>query len=93
MTEKIDLSRVEILPNLPAIFGPERGHPLPAGLKGSTVLNIGMAASEADVSGGGLVIDYSRPGSKKKRRVVLAFNELGMWVVYQGQLRAPATRA
>jgi hypothetical protein len=39
------------------------------------------------IEGGGLIIDYTARNETAVRRVVFGFNELGMWVEWEG---APA---
>lgn len=84
-----DPGGIDILPVLPDYFDPARGRPLPDGLVGGLVLRIGTPAARGTVEGGGLVIDYLPPGGGDATRVVLAFNELGMWV--QCSTRLPDT--
>jgi hypothetical protein len=48
-------------------------------LKGKTILNIGFIKEPVE---GGLTIDYK--DGKKIKRIVLGFNELGMWTAWQG---------
>jgi hypothetical protein len=43
---------------------------------------MGCVAPPDAIEGGGLAIDYCRPGNEITRRIVFAFNELGMWVVH-----------
>jgi hypothetical protein len=89
-----DLSRADVLPNLPNYFHPEDGGPLPAGLVGARIVRFGTLpgatreAREDRPEGGGLVIDYVPEGKKKVRRVVFGFNENGMWVVFEGKTKA-----
>lgn len=59
------------------------------GLSGATIISIGAAPRGADVEGGGLVIDYRRLGSEMVQRMVLAFNENGMWIEDQCYLDGP----
>jgi hypothetical protein len=70
----------EILPNLPDRFHPDRGDEFPEDLLGSTIVRIGTIAEQGLVEGGGLVIDYRPAGSEAAKRLVLAFNDLGMWI-------------
>jgi hypothetical protein len=80
MAEIIDFVTAEILPNLPDSYRPHDGDPLPEGLAGATIVRVGTLPQPHAVEGGGLVIDYRPPQSKTTRRVVFAFNELGLWV-------------
>jgi len=52
-----------------------------ADLHGASILNMGF---HPDAREGGLTIDYLKDGEKK--RIVLGFNELGMWPYWQGKL-------
>jgi hypothetical protein len=52
-----------------------------AELKGKTIISIGFIRDIERVEGG-LAIDY-KDGNKTKR-IVLGFNELGMWTAWQG---------
>ena len=83
----IDFSTLRVFPLLPNYFHFEQGNPLPKGLVGSIIVRMGTIPASGEVEGGGLVIDYRRPGSKKTRRVVLAFNELAMWVEHESYPR------
>jgi hypothetical protein len=78
----IDLAKVKILPRLADRLDPERGDPIPDDLIGAKILAMGCIAPPDAVEGGGLAIDYCKPGNENTRRVVFAFNELGMWVIY-----------
>jgi hypothetical protein len=78
----VNLGKVRILPRLADRLNPERGDPIPADLIGAKILAMGCIAPADAVEGGGLAIDYCKPGSEQASRVVLAFNELGMWVAY-----------
>lgn len=72
------LESVGLVRKLPDIYRRRDG--LPDGLRGARIVDIGTPRDPSLVEGGGLVIDYCPEGSKTTRRVVLAFNELGMWV-------------
>jgi len=91
--DSFDFSTVEVVPCLPAIFPSGQGRPFPADLIGATILRIGTVSRERAVEGGGLVIDYRKPGGKTARRIILAFSEVGMWVAHQGKCVVPATQA
>ena len=47
---------------------------------GSKVIDIGFIEEQSE---GGLTIDYMK--DDKKYRLVIGFNELGMWQVWQGK--------
>ncbi len=68
-----------ILSRLPNLFHPDRCEAAPSDLIGSRI--IGFGTSNERIEGGGLFIDY-QPPAKPKKRLVLAFNEAGMWVEY-----------
>jgi len=78
----IDLSSAKIIDRLPDSFDSGRGDEVPSDLAGATILCVGTV--DADLEGGGLAIEYRPPGSDERRRVVFAFNELGMWVAFSG---------
>lgn len=78
----VDLSSAELVPNLPDYFRPREGDPIPADLIGAEIVAMGTLPDRGSVEGGGLVIDYRPAGTDAPRRVVFAFNELGMWVVF-----------
>ena len=71
------ISRIKVLPDQ---RGPQNGEKLPADLAGARIIQIGMAGDGQKFAGGGLVIDYEVDGCPGIRRVVLGFNDLGMWV-------------
>jgi hypothetical protein len=56
---------------------------MPDGVVGSTIIALGMPNDERLVEGGGLVIDYLPPDSRFSKRLVLGFNERGMWIEHQ----------
>jgi len=63
------------------IFKPERGELVPSDLIGATILAIGAPTGEEEKpEGGGLLIDYAVAGNGERKRIILAFNELGMWI-------------
>lgn len=79
-TEILELRRARVLNRLPSRFP---GYPierLPKDLRGATVVSVGTLSDQKLVEGGGLVIDYSPAGTDQVYRLVLAFNELAMWV-------------
>jgi hypothetical protein len=63
---------------LPDFFHPHDGDEIPAQLSGATI--IGFGTSEERIEGGGLVIDYKSKNKSQVQRLVLGFNELGMWI-------------
>lgn len=93
MSEKIDLSELAVLPNLPDFFRPDESNPFPPDLKGATIEAIGTCPRAGTLSGGGLIIDYRAPGEKMGRRIVFEFNDVSMWVSYRGHRATSAIRA
>ena len=82
---------LQVIKKLPTVLGPPEGRDVPLGLLGSEILAFGTAKKwDKRPEGGGLVIDYLPKGCRKARRVVLAFNELGMWVMNQGLISIPS---
>lgn len=59
-------------------------------LRGATIVRMG-STNEDGIEGGGLILDYRANGEAGTRRVVFAFNESGMWVVFEGDGGASAT--
>lgn len=76
--ENSHLKSAKIVRKLPDIF--RRRDKLPEGLEGATIIAIGSLRDPNVVEGGGLVIDYRPAGANSTSRVVLASNELGMWI-------------
>jgi hypothetical protein len=87
---EIDLPRLEVVQLLPDYFDYTRGDPVPDDLVGSVIVNIGTIPVNGAVEGGGLVVDYRPHGSQEIRRIVLAFNDCGMWVSYTRRLTLPS---
>lgn len=57
-----------------------RNQRVPRSLLGATIVKIGTFADAELVEGGGLVIDYRAKDSAEIQRVVLAFDEVAMWM-------------
>jgi hypothetical protein len=82
----------EIIPRLPDSRSHERGDELPRGLVGGRIVGFGTLKSDVSsisgsrLEGGGLVIDYVPESSIDTHRAALGFNELGMWVAYEGKI-------
>jgi len=76
-----DFSQVAVIPRLPDWRDPLRSDAIPADLIGARIEKFGAAPIECDLEGGGLIIDYVPNGQIDAKRLVLAFNELGMWIV------------
>jgi hypothetical protein len=68
-----------VSPYLPRFFEGQE-EVFPPDLQGAVILQIGRPVPAQDLEGGGLIIDYLPTGATKPRRLVLAFNECGMWV-------------
>jgi hypothetical protein len=49
---------------------------------GCIIVKIGSFVGVPPLQGGGLAIEYKRPGSDEINRVVFEFNDLGMWRVF-----------
>jgi hypothetical protein len=67
------------------LLPPHQGDPIPEDLIGATVVGFGTVSEPRAVPRGGLVIDYCKPGETARRRVVLGFNEIAMWVAAQAE--------
>ena len=73
-----------LIPRLPDSFNSNRGAEVPPDLVGATIVAIGTTGER--IEGGGLALDY-RPEKKQQIcRLILAFNELGMWIHQQAIL-------
>lgn len=83
MGDRQEFSCAAVIRRLPDSRDPEDGDELPVDLLGARILDIGTG--HIDAEGGGLIIDYAPIGCTEPRRLVLAFNELGMWVVWPHQ--------
>ena len=71
-----------VIPRLPAWLDSarRRGATFPPDIIGAVVIAFGAAPPECDLEGGGLIIDYLPKEKTEPKRLVLAFNELGMWL-------------
>jgi hypothetical protein len=75
-----NLHQLEIIPKWPHRFNPQDGDPVPSELIGATIVAIGTFDPNPDhLEGGGLAIDYKPKEAQDILRIVLAFNEGGMW--------------
>ncbi len=63
---------------LPGVFRP--GEPIPATLLGSEIVDFGAILDSEFVSGGGLVIDFKPNDGTAVMRIVIASNDVGMWI-------------
>ena len=80
-----------IIPKLPNCLSATDGEMIPDGLVNATILAFGTLDPAANVSGGGLVIDYRPEGSLESIRAILAFDETGMWIGSVGSIDASPT--
>lgn len=88
------LETAEIIHNFPDEFDPSynmqsSGANVTKNLIGSKIIGFGFSPG-IDVEGGGLIVDYIPEGCDKQHRIVLGFNELGMWVEWQCEKPTPA---
>lgn len=75
-----DYSSLEIVQALPTRFDPSPDiEALFVELAGAVILQIGTPLG-SEIEGGGLVIDYQKPG-QRPHRAVFGLNDLGMWVI------------
>ena len=75
-----------LIPRLPDSFNPNRGTEVPTDLICATIVAIGTI--DEQIEGGGLVLDYQPQKANRVYRLVLAFNELGMWIHRKATLDA-----
>lgn len=54
-------------------------------LDGATIVTTGFLS---EVPEGGFAIDYKAKGSNELRRIILGYTELGLWVEWEGKLKA-----
>lgn len=84
----VGLKIVEAFPH--ALYAPEGGEVLLRGMRGATIVRIG-STDEEGIEGGGLLIDYVPANGTRARRAVFAFNELGLWTVWEGPIPTQET--
>ena len=70
---------LDIVPLLPTVTTRSEG-PFPPDLYNAKILAVGTSAEATGLEGGGLLIDYLPEGEDQPKRLVLGFNELGMWI-------------
>ena len=75
-----------LIPRLPDSFNPNRGAAVPRDLIGATILAVGTTNER--IEGGGLILDYRPQKKNQVYRLILAFNELGMWIHRKATLDA-----
>jgi hypothetical protein len=79
----VDFEKLNVIEGLPlSRSAPQGAEALFRRLRGATIVQIG-STDEDGIEGGGLIIDYIAPGERIGRRVVFAFNESGMWIVFE----------
>ena len=81
--DRRDWASIPVVPVLPeSLHAAEGSDEIFVRLAGAKIIRIGAPSIPvADrLEGGGLVIDYTLPGSAVEHRLVFAFNELGMWI-------------
>jgi hypothetical protein len=79
----INFGTLEVLDLLPNYYRPQDGADIPEGLIGAQIVSFGAADPEANLDGGGLIIDYIPKDRTDVMRAVFKFTELGMWMVYR----------
>ena len=72
------LRSLKVVNRLPDLGGHHEA--IPNDLKGATIIAIGTFEDQSLVETGGLAIDYLPEGGKVARRIVLAFNDVAMWI-------------
>jgi len=83
------LRSAEIVPRLPDCRGSKYGDELPLKMVGAKILSVGTTDEQLEgdnLEGGGLIVDYHPKDASAPMRVALSFNELGMWIVYNGPI-------
>jgi len=78
--KRASLRDAVVIPRLPNWRDAREGEALPSDLIGARIVHFGAAPQEYDLEGGGLIVDYVPKKGIKIKRLVFAFNELGMWV-------------
>jgi hypothetical protein len=86
-----DVKNLEIVETLASIFGrsldKDEQYAIVANeIIGAKVVGIGTPISPSGdlFEGGGLAIDFVKEGSDERRRLIFAFNELGLWLEFCG---------
>ena len=72
-----------ITSNFAAVLPSENPDKVPISLVGAKIVSFG-AGIPIDTERHGLVIDFIPRGQSKTVRLVLGFNDLGMWIVNKG---------
>jgi hypothetical protein len=68
-------------------FNPTGGVDVPRDLIGAKIIAIGAPLNNENIESVGLIIDYKPLGESFCKRLVLGFNECGMWINYCQTLR------
>ena len=77
----MNAAEISILPKWADIFDPCKGEDVPADLIGAKIVAIGAPTGMKEKSeGGGLAIEYIPASTKKKKLILLDFDECGMWL-------------
>ena len=84
----VDFTSAQIVPEIPATFDGDHGRTFPANLIGAEIVAIGTLPGDGSLN---LAIDYRTARSRNLCRVVLAFNDVVMWVAHQGRGRTLST--
>lgn len=84
MLIKTDPKLLKIVSKLPHYFDINRSENVPDGLAGAEIIGIGTPEKPELFEGGGLVIDYKKSGEKDIWRLILSFNDSGMWIEFNG---------
>jgi hypothetical protein len=75
-----DLATLSVAEALPrSRFSPDGGEGLFRRLRRAVIVRMGSTYEDANLEGGGLILDYVTE-SGRGGRVVFAFNENGMWI-------------
>ncbi|MEZ5850416.1 MAG: hypothetical protein R3D68_07180 [Hyphomicrobiaceae bacterium] len=87
MCENLDYRKLAIVAALPhAGWMPNGGENELEKLVGAKIMSIGGTSDEVNIEGGGLIIDYLPQWSATPWRMVVGFNDQGMWIEFNGQL-------
>ncbi|MVN22115.1 hypothetical protein [Mucilaginibacter arboris] len=84
MSVEIEPKFLKVISKLPHYFDPTRSESVPEGLIGAEIINFGTTEEPELFEGGGLVIDYKKTGSNDIWRLILSFNDSGMWIEFNG---------
>jgi hypothetical protein len=65
---------------LPRLFDSSAREVVPADLIGATIQNFDSMPEDAELDGGGLIVEYCPAGESTSKTIIFSFNELGMWI-------------